>query len=76
MWHILLLTPDVSATTSTAILLHGGGAQFCRMTLNYQRCIYPANTMRSPNVVSMLGRRRRHRANIKTTLGQRIVFAG
>ena len=33
----------------------------------------PANTRRSPNVVSMLGRRRRQRANIETTLGQSFV---
>ena len=35
-----------------------------------------ANTRRSPNSVLMLGRRRRRRANIKTTLGKRLVFAG
>ena len=29
-----------------------------------------------PNVVLLLGRRRRRRANIKTILGQRLVFAG
>ena len=36
----------------------------------------PANTRHWPNVVLMLGRRRRRRASIKTTLGQCIVFAG
>ena len=36
----------------------------------------PANTRRWPNVVLMLGRRRRRRANIKTTLGQCLVIAG
>ena len=32
------------------------------------------NTRHSPNVVLMLGRRRRRRANIKTTLGECLVF--
>ena len=36
----------------------------------------PENTSCWPNVVFMLGRRRRRRANNKTTLGQRLVFAG
>ena len=31
---------------------------------------------RRPNVVSMLAQRRRHWANIETTLGQVLVFAG
>ena len=35
----------------------------------------PADTRRWPNVVLMLGRSRRRRSNIKTTLGQRLVFA-
>ena len=34
-----------------------------------------ANTRGWPNVVLMLGRRRRRRANIKTALGQPLVFA-
>ena len=38
--------------------------------------ISPANTRRCLNVVLLLGRRRRRRANIANTLGQRIVFAG
>ena len=37
---------------------------------------FPANTRRRPNVVLMLGRRQRRRANSKTTLGQYLVFAG
>ena len=32
--------------------------------------VYPANTRHWPNVVLMLGRRRRRRANIRATLGQ------
>ena len=36
----------------------------------------PANTTRSNNDVLMLGDRRRRRANIKTALFQRVVFAG
>ena len=36
----------------------------------------PANTRRSPNVVLMSGQRRRWWPNIKTTLGERLVFAG
>ena len=36
----------------------------------------PANKRRWPNVVLMLGWRQRRWANIKTTLGQRLVFAG
>ena len=37
---------------------------------------YLANTRRWLNVVSMLARRLRRRPNNKTTLGQRLVFAG
>ena len=37
---------------------------------------YPENTRHLPSVVLMLSRRRRRRANIKTTLGQYLVFAG
>ena len=37
--------------------------------------LIPANTRHWPNVVSMLGRRRRRRANIKTILGKCLVFA-
>ena len=36
----------------------------------------PANKNRWINVVLLLGRRRRRRANIKTTLAQRLVCAG
>ena len=36
--------------------------------------LVPANTRRWHNIVLMLGRRRRRRANIKTTLGQPFVF--
>ena len=36
----------------------------------------PENTMGWPNVVLMLDKRRRRWSNIKTTLGQRLVFAG
>ena len=36
----------------------------------------PANTRHWPNVILMLGRRRRRWANIKTTLGKWLVFAG
>ena len=36
----------------------------------------PANTSSSANVVLMLARRLRRRPNIKTTLDQRLVFAG
>ena len=36
----------------------------------------PASTRRLPNVVIMLGRRRRRRSNIITALGQRLVLAG
>ena len=36
----------------------------------------PANTRHFPKVVFMLGRRRRRRANIKTTLGKCLKFAG
>ena len=36
----------------------------------------PANTGHSPNVVSMLGQRRRRWANIETTLGEFSMFAG
>ena len=35
----------------------------------------PANTRRWHNAVLMLARRQRRRANIKTKLGQRLVFA-
>ena len=37
---------------------------------------YPANMIHRPNVVLMLGQRRRRWPNIKTTLDQCIVFAG
>ena len=37
---------------------------------------YHANTGHSPNAVSMLGQRRRRRANIETALGECVVFAG
>ena len=37
---------------------------------------YPANTRHWPNVFLLLGRRRRRRVNIRTTLGQCLVFAG
>ena len=37
--------------------------------------IVTANTRRSYNVILMLGQRLRRWANIKTTLGQRLVFA-
>ena len=43
---------------------------FC--DLGYQ---FPANKRRWLNVVLMLARRLRRRPNIKTTLGQRLVFA-
>ena len=36
----------------------------------------PSNTRRCANVVLMLCRRRRWSSNIKTTLVQRLVFAG
>ena len=45
---------------------------YARSTL-YQ---YPANTRHFTNVVLMLGRRRRRRANIKTIFGKCFVFAG
>ena len=35
-----------------------------------------ANTMHSPNAVSMFGQRRRRWANIETALGECLVFAG
>ena len=38
--------------------------------------VYPANSRHWPNVVVMLGRRRRRRSKIKTTMGQCLVFAG
>ena len=37
---------------------------------------YPANTTRWPNVGLMLGQRCRQWANISSTLGQRVMFAG
>ena len=37
---------------------------------------HPANTRHLPNAGLMLARRRRRRAIIKPTLGERIVFAG
>ena len=37
---------------------------------------YPGNTRRWPSVLLMLTHRLRSRPNIRTTLGQRIVFAG
>ena len=40
------------------------------------RVLHLANTRRRPNGVKMLSRCRRRRANIKTTLGQRLVSAG
>ena len=39
---------------------------FCQW---YYKGLYPANTGHSPNVVSMLGQRRRRWANIETALG-------
>ena len=36
----------------------------------------PENTRRSHSVALILGRRRRRRATIKSTLGERLVFAG
>ena len=39
-------------------------------------CEYPKNTTRSSDVVLMLGQRRRRWPNVKTTLDQRLVFAG
>ena len=36
----------------------------------------PANTKRSPISGLMLAQRRRRRANIKPTLGERLVFSG
>ena len=38
--------------------------------------IYTGNTRHSPDVVSMLGQRRRRWANIETTSGECLVFAG
>ena len=38
--------------------------------------MYPANTRRSPNVVTMLAHRLRRWANIVTTLGERLTFHG
>ena len=37
---------------------------------------YPTETRHSPDAGSMLGRRRRRRANIEPALDQRLVFAG
>ena len=37
---------------------------------------YPANTTHRPSVGSMLGRRRRQRANTGPALGRCVVFAG
>ena len=38
--------------------------------------LFPTTTRHWPDVVLMLARRLRRRPNIKTTLGQRLVFAG
>ena len=38
--------------------------------------VYPANTRNSPNVVLMLAHRLRRWPNIKTALGESLVFAG
>ena len=46
------------------------------MMHNNKKVLSPENTRHFPNVVLMLGRRRRRRANIKTTLGKSLVFAG
>ena len=41
----------------------------------FARDVLQANTIRSPYVGLMLGRRRRRRPNIKPTLGEGIAFA-
>ena len=38
--------------------------------------VNPANTVRWPNVILMLGQRRRRWPNIEITFGQRTLFAG
>ena len=46
------------------------------MTEQYVYTYHPANTKRRTNDVLMLGRSRRRWTNMKTTLVQRLVFAG
>ena len=47
----------------------------CELINRQINVILPANTRNFPNVVLMLGRRRRRRANINPAMGQCIVFA-
>ena len=54
----------------------GIGPMLRRLWLLLSQHSIPANTRRWVNAVLMLGRRRRRRANIKASLGQRFVLAG
>ena len=61
----------ISGFTSRLMPL-GYFPKYTEMLLRY----IPANTIRWPNVVLMLDHRLRRWPNIKTTSGQRLVFAG
>ena len=60
-----------SSTDSTSCVLLG----YLFALADHSSC-FPANTLRWNNDVLMLGQRRRRWANIKTSLFQRVVFAG
>ena len=46
------------------------------MRVRYRVAVWDTHMRRSPNVDLMLARRRRRRASIKSTLGERLVFGG
>ena len=79
----------MEVTSSIVLARHVSSIRLCYTDLTYirlhnitevvdrlQKSPFPANTRHWTNVVLMLGRRRRRRANIITALGQCHVFAG
>ena len=66
---------SLSSIRQSTIRCHLGGKTTAASFVFSDGPTFPANTRHWPNVVLMLGRRRRRRYNIKIALGQCLVFA-